>query len=73
MHTKNALEKKEGKWSKLKNERAAPSNFKIQFLAPSIYIGLVNSLKFHGNKKSVKFHVVFRDRKFRDTLYNVSK
>ena len=40
-HTKNALEKKEGKWSKLKNGRAAPSNFKIQFLAPSIYIGLI--------------------------------
>ena len=33
----------------------------------------VKSLEFHGNKKSVKFHVVFRDRSFRDTLYKVSK
>ena len=30
------------------------------------------SLEFHGKKKSIMFHVVFRDGSFRDTFYKVS-
>ena len=55
--TKNALKKKEGKWSKNKNERAAPSNVKIWILAPSIYIGLlpINYVDKNLGMKSARF------------------